>query len=217
MKVTILGASGGVGQQLMQQALTHGHSVTAVVRESSHLQPTQSVRVLRGDLTSEAFLREAVRGQDAVLSALGCRLKGLGFWNTPEVPDFLPRNAKALAAAMKAENIRRLVAVSSGGVGDSANAVPAFFRFFVKVTAMRVVFDELNAMEQVFLASGLSVCLVRPPGLTDGPLTGKAVGVPGFQGRATISRADVADFMLREAAKSSSELKTPLIGVSSID
>jgi putative NADH-flavin reductase len=212
MKLAILGASGGCGRQLVELAAARGHEVTAVVRSASWTPPT-GVTVRRGDLTSEAFLREAVRGQDAVLSALGLRLPGLAPWAKAEVPDFLSRSTPALVAAMKAEGVTRLVAISAGGVGDSFPEMPAVFRLFIRATALRTAYAELEVMERLLLASGLDVCIPRPTGLTDGPLTGQVKVAKALRGAAQISRADVAGWMLDEVAKPSFDRRTPTITV----
>lgn len=213
LKVTVLGASGGVGRLLVEQAAKRGHDVIAVARPSSSVSAPSGVTVMKGDLESEAFLRECVRGRDVVLSALGLKLQGLAPWNKPERPDFLRASTDALIAAMKAEGVRRVCAVSSGGVGDSADIIPGFFKMFVAMSAMKRVFVELDAMEQRYFQSGLEVCVVRPSGLTDEPATGKVVVTKKFTGRATISRADVAAYMLDQAEKSAFTERSPVITV----
>lgn len=215
MKIAVLGASGGCGQQLVTLAPQRGHEVTAVVR-SATWQPPAGVRVLRGNLTSEGFLREAVRGQDAVLSALGLRLKGLAPWNKPERPDFLVASTSALLGAMKAEGVMRLLAISAGGVGDSREKVPGAFRAMIALTALKRAYAELEKMESALLASGLDVCLCRPSGLTDGPVTGSVKVVQGYTGRATISRADVAAWMLDQLAQPIFTDQTPMISVTGV-
>lgn len=213
MKLAVLGASGGCGQALVKLAREQGHTVVAVVRSSSWQAP-EGVDVRRGDLTNESFLREALRGCDAVLSALGLRIAGLAPWNSPEVPDFLTRATPALVAAMKAEGVKRIVAISAGGVGDSFEKVPGVFKAFIKLTALRAPYAELQKMETALLASGLDVLICRPSGLTDGPQTRQVKVVQGYQGRATISRVDVAGWMLEQLALPAfPQEKTPLITV----
>jgi putative NADH-flavin reductase len=213
MKLVVLGASGGVGRELVAQAAKRGHEVVAVARASSDVKAPEGVKVLRGDLTNEAFLREAVRGADAVASALGHRLKGIGPWNKPEQPAFLRDSTTALVAAMKAEGVKRVIAVSSGGVGDSAEVVPAFFRVFVSMSALKTVFAALEEMERLYLESGLDACVVRPTGLTDEPPTGKVVVAKRMAGRATIPRADVAGYLLDQLGKAAFDERTPLVTV----
>ncbi len=213
MKITVLGASGGCGKQLVELGARRGHTVTAVARSSSKVEPPVGVKVDRGELTSVEFLRGVVRGQHAVLSGLGLRLGGLGPWNKAEDPTFLSRSTTALIEAMKAEGTKRVLVVSAGGVGDSNAMVPGFFRMMIKVTALKTAYAQLDEMERQLLASGLDVCVARPTGLTDGPLTGKAVIAKGFKGRATISRADVAQWMLEQLEKPAFDERTPMITV----
>lgn len=213
MKVVILGASGAIGSLLVTQAKERGHEVTAVVRASSYQAPP-GVAVKRGNLMDAAFLREAVRGHNAVLSGLGLRLPGIAPWNKPEVPDFLTRSTPAIVEAMKAEGINRIIVVSSGGVGDSYAKVPFGFRAFIKMSALQHVMPELNRMEQTLLSSGLDVSIVRPTGLTDGPRTNDVKVCEKLAGgRATIPRADVAAFMLDELEQNRYVRKTPMITV----
>lgn len=211
--MTILGASGGCGQQLVSQALERGHEVRAVVRASTSWQAPRGVERVTGDLCDLAFLGSAVTGADVVLSALGLRLKSIAPWARPEVADFLSRSTPALVAAMKAAGVTRVIAISAGGVGDSELQVPAVFRAFIKATALRHAYQQLAVMESVLLKSGLEVCVCRPTGLTDGPRTGGAKVVTALEGRATISRADVAEWMLTEAERPAYRGRTPMLTV----
>jgi putative NADH-flavin reductase len=212
MNVVVLGASGGCGQQLVVQALARGHGVKAVVRSPEYVAPA-GVETLRGDLTDATFLRRAVFGADAVFSALGLRVKGIAPWNRPEVPDFLSKSTPALIEAMGSAGVRRLLAISAGGVGDSFERVPAFFRVFIKASALKYAYAELDVMEKLLLQSGLDVCIPRPTGLTDGPRTGTAKVCQQLRGQATISRADVASWMLDAAEKPAFAERTPMITV----
>jgi len=215
MRVVVLGASGGCGEALVKQAKARGFDVRAVVRSSTWQAP-QGVEVRRGDLTSEPFLREAIHGCDVVLSALGLRMPGIAPWHRPEQPDFLTRSTPAIVGAMKAAGVSRIVAISAGGVGDSSVKVPGAFRFFIRATALRHAYRELEVMERVLLGSGLDVCIPRPTGLTDGPTTGQVKVCESFEGRATISRADVAAWMLDQLAKPAFDLRTPMISVTGV-
>jgi uncharacterized protein YbjT (DUF2867 family) len=196
MKLTILGASGAVGHQLVAQAAAAGHEVTAVARASSKLEVPAGVTVERGAVDDVAFLTGVFRGRDAVLSSLGLRLPGLAPWAKAEEPDLLDRSSPAIVGAMKAAGVRRLLFVSSSGVGDSEALLPGFFKVFIAVTAMRTVFPALHRMEQVFFQSGLDVCAVRPTGLSNGPRVDQVVIPKKIVGQAQISRADVAAWML---------------------
>ena len=213
MHLVVLGASGGVGRQLVLAAQQRGHQVTAVARASSELPDVPGVRVVRGDLTDAAFLADTLRAADAVLSGLGLRMPGILPWHKPEDATFASRSAVAIVAAMQRAQVRRILAVSAGGVGDSFEAVPGVFRGMIRWTGLRHAYADLERMEKIYADSGLDWCAPRPTGLTDGPATGKVVIAPSFTGRATISRADVAGWMLDEVVRKTIKVRTPMITV----
>ncbi len=213
MRVAILGASGGCGRHLVHHAIHRGHAVVIAARPSSRLDIADDIPVHRGDLTSEAFLTNALAGCDAVLCAVGLKLPSLSPFARPEVPDLLTRLAPALIAACKANGIRRVLAISAGGVGDSRDNVPAVFRGFIRFTGLRHAYQELEVFEQELLDSGLEVCIPRPTGLTDEPATGQAIVADAMKGRATIPREDVALWMLGQLDLPSLKHRTPMITV----
>lgn len=212
MRVVVLGASGGVGKQLVSEASTAGHEVVAVGRSSSSIEPGPWA-VERGDLSDETFLTRCLAGADAVLSGLGSRLPGIAPWHRLEQPGFLPSSTNALVAAARASGIRRIVVVSAAGVGDSFPHVPSFFKVFIKTTALRLAYAELEEMERILLESGLEVLIARPPGLSHGPKTGRGQRVTEFAGRNSISRADVAAWMVAHLSGPLPSLRTPLVGL----
>lgn len=196
MKIVILGASGGCGRELVKQALARGHEVTAAARPTSGYQAPEGAALVRGSVFDGAFLEETFRGHDVVMSALGLRLPGLSPFAKPEVPDLLSRASPIIVEAMRSAGVGRLIAISAGGVGDSYAWMPAIFKAFIKTTALRKAYAELEVMERVLFASGLDVCCCRPTGLSDEPATGEARVVTKVSGRAMIPRADVAAWML---------------------
>ena len=200
MKVIVLGASGGVGQHLARIAADHGHAVTAVTR--SAIEAPAGVRVVKGDVQNPDFLASALAGHDAVLSALGIRRKNQANPWSPlsSPPDFTSRTAEGIVAAMKKHGISRVLAVSASGVGDSRPGLNWMMRFFVGYTNVGANYRDLEAMEAVYAASGLDYCCVRPTGLKDGPVSGRVQEIGSFPFNAWISRADVADWMVRHLA-----------------
>ena len=206
MKLTIVAATGGIGRQLLEQALAAGHDVTAVARDPGRL-PSVPVRAVRADLAAAdpAALRSAVEGADAVLSGLGARSKAEAgvAW----------RGTLALTQAMQAAGVGRIVAVSAGPVGT----VPSPARphpprndpgdgFILRNLAypvlratLRDTYTDLAQMEDVLREADLDWTAVRPPRLTSKPVTGRYRTALGRNVRhgLFISRADVAHFMLR--------------------
>ncbi|MFF8961359.1 NAD(P)-dependent oxidoreductase [Streptomyces globisporus] len=194
MKITVFGATGGVGQEITGQALEAGHEVTVVVRDPDRLPEALDRAVLHGvvRLDDEAAVRAAVAGRDAVLSGLGARGR--------KANGVAERLTGRIVSAMEAEGTRRLLAVSAVPVGPKAAGDPLTDR--LSLTLVRAVFADLYAdlarMEAVLAAGATDWTAVRPPRLTDGPRTGvyrKVVGGTPRSSR-TISRADVAHAML---------------------
>jgi putative NADH-flavin reductase len=194
MRLFILGATGGIGQALILQAHERGYDVTAFVRSPEKLGSlAQHVTVRQGDPRSVEELSAVLAGHDAVLSALGP--PGIGPTN------ILREGARSTVAAMKNTGVQRLLIVSAAMLFKDAGIVPAI----VRRTFLRNVAEDCAEMESVVTASGLNWTIVRPPRLTNGTLTGNYRVQDGRlpAGGLTISRADVAHFLLTELERSS--------------
>jgi putative NADH-flavin reductase len=214
MRVIVFGASGGVGRQLVQQCAERGHSVTAVARAGSTIAAHPRVTHVVADvLAAGAF--EHVRGHEAVLSALGLKRQvPANPWSRLASPlDFCSHTARLLVEAMNRHGVRRVLAVSAAGVGDSAAKLNAVMRFFVATSNVGVAYRDLHHMERVFESSGLDWCCPRPTRLTDGERTERAHAVEHFGLRATISRADVAAWMVARLQDDTLLPRTPQLTV----
>jgi putative NADH-flavin reductase len=206
MKLTIFAATGGIGRELLEQAVAAGHDVTAVARNPQNL-PATPARVVTADLAaaSAATLQTAVEGADAVLSALGARTKA--------DTGVATRGTRAITGAMRASGVRRVIVVSAAPIGT----VPSPGRphpprhdpgdgFVIRYLAGPVIkrvfrahYADLAQMEDVLRGSDLDWTVVRPPRLTGRPVTGQYRTAYGqnIRGGAFVSRADVAHYMLR--------------------
>jgi putative NADH-flavin reductase len=195
MNLLLLGATGLTGQELLAQALDQGHSATVLLRSPEKLGVANERLVVRvGSVTDPAAVREALEGQDAVLSILGARGLRELFG-----ADLITKSMQAIISAMEQSGVRRLIFMSALGVGDSAPEAPALLRV-VMGTALRRIAKDKAAGEEQLRQSNLDWTLVYPPSLTKGPRTGDYRVGDHLRVKATgkISRADVADFMLRQ-------------------
>lgn len=186
-RLLVLGATGGIGRALIEEGLRRGHSITAFVRSPEKLGAVRDgVVVHKGDPRSEDELRAALPGHDAVLSALGP--PGIG--HTTIHRDC----ARSTIAAMQATGVRRLLVVSAAVLFDGIGVLPWIFRR----TFLRNIAEDTGEMERLVRATDLDWTIARPPRLTNGRLGRYVVEDEAMpRGGSTVSRADVADFMLR--------------------
>jgi putative NADH-flavin reductase len=194
MKLLIFGSTGGTGRELLKQALEQGHSVTAYARNPAKIDDIKhaSLQVVRGDVLDPAVVESAVAGQEAVMSTIGA-----GAERTTLRED----GTRNIVEAMKKTGVQRLICQSSLGVGDSRTNLPFFTKYIIVSLFLRHAFADHERQEAFVKQSSLDWTIVRPPHLTDGPRTG--VYRHGFTTTDTrikgkISRADVADFMLKQ-------------------
>ncbi|WP_329255824.1 NAD(P)H-binding protein [Streptomyces sp. NBC_01478] len=193
MKLTVFGATGGIGQEIVRQALASGHEVTAVVRDPARLTVRGAgLEVFRADLTDPEAVRPAVAGRDAVLSGLGARSR--------KDAGVATRLTRTVLAAMEAEGVRRVLVVSAGPIGpapEGAGFLDRTARGLISAL-LKDVYDDLREMEAALAASATDWTSVRPPRLQNKPLTGTyRTVVGGFPDKGRfIGRADVAHAML---------------------
>ncbi|MFD6277234.1 NAD(P)-dependent oxidoreductase [Streptomyces sp. NPDC060209] len=194
MRLTVFGATGAVGQEIVRQASAAGHEVTAVVRDPARLPDGLREAAPHSvvPLSDAAAVRAAVEGRDAVLSGLGARGRKAG--------DIAERLTRQVLGAMEAEGVRRLLVVSAAPVGPEPADDPLLDRVVRRVigTVLKEVYADLTRMEAALAASATDWTSVRPPKLTNGPLTGTYRTVVGGTPRSgrSIARADVAHAML---------------------
>jgi len=210
MRVLVLGASGGVGRHLVRLACEQGHIVTALTRRADGVDAR--ARILIDDVLRPGCFDEHLRGHELVLSALGIkRANPANPWSAlASPPDFSSRTAAMLVNGMRQQGLARVIAVSAAGVAESASRMNLLMKFFVAKSNVGIGYRDLALMESVFADSGLDWCCPRPTRLTNGLLTRRVKIVECFAVTASISRADVAWWMLDRAAQPIRE-RTPMI------
>lgn len=191
MRIVVFGAAGRTGQQIVEQALGHGHEVTAFVRATPLVLEHPRLRTATGDVFDFGAVSSAIRGHDGVASALGIGDRG--------TPDLHERGIANIVHAMAEHDVRKLVAVSSASVGRAEE--PGLLGGVRSLMAgrMEVARRDLSRMEQRIMASDLEWTIVRASGLNDGPKTGAyrmtrdGSPIPKAE---RISRADLAGVVL---------------------
>ena len=192
MKVLVIGAAGKTGRLVVDRALAAGHSVKALVHDTETLAEhpfAEGVQIVQGDVHDRATVQTAMTACDAVIDALGGK--------TPFLKTDLESSAaRVVLAAMKDAGAKRLVAISVLGAGDSGKQSPFWYEHLFLPTFLHGALPDKNAMEAEVKASGVEWVLVRPPILTDDPATGSIKVMHEHEVAHTITRGDLARFLV---------------------
>jgi len=207
MKLAIFGASGRTGIPLMRQVLDSGYDVVALVRDPAKLpQQHDRLTLVRGDAMNPGDVEKTVQGADAVISVLGHRK------DSPA--DMQTVVTRHILAAMQKYNVKRLVSLTGAGVDapeDKPKLVNYLIKFALKTLSGKVLKDARQHAELI-KNSDVDWVIVRAPMLNEGPYTGKyRVGWVGVNTSARISRADVADFLLKQVTDNTYLRRMPMI------
>lgn len=194
-RVLIVGATGGTGRALVTQALERGHIVTALARNPAALPIEHPhLRVLAGNVLDYISIDNAMRGQNAVLSALGHKC----YFGPTRI---LSEGTRNLVGAMERHGARPFICETSLGIGDSAGRMGLYYTLFVIPVVLPFYFWDKTRQERLVAASDLDWVIVRPGVLTNGAKRGRyrhGARVGSFLWTVRVSRADVADFMLNQ-------------------
>ncbi|WP_018755454.1 NAD(P)-dependent oxidoreductase [Paenibacillus terrigena] len=201
MKIVVFGATGGTGRQIVMQALEFGHEVTAIVRnpEAVDIRHEQLV-VVRGDVLNLSSFSPWIIGKDAVLSALGV--------NHRKPTTVYSEGTGNIVKAMEGAGVRRLIGLSSAGLVVPPDT-PLLQRLVIQLVIQpmyKYAYEDMTRMEAILRKSSLDWTVIRPPRLTDGSKTGTyrtALNKPLLKAQG-ISRADLADYMMKSIPNSSS-------------
>jgi putative NADH-flavin reductase len=205
MKLVIFGATGTVGRQVVEQALEQGHTVTAFARNLAKLDIQHpQLGFAQGDVMDASAVEQVIRGQDAVVCVLGA---GKQLKST-----IRSEGTRQIIQAMEKVGMRRLICLSTLGTGDSWGNLDFYWKYVMFGFILRQVFADHERQEALVRNSNLDWTIVRPGALTDGPLTGQyRHSFPSSDRNIAlqISRADVADFILKQLSDQSSLHQTP--------
>ncbi len=208
MHLLIIGATGGTGKELVAQALAQGHFVKALVRNPARISAAhEHLTVLQGNVLDQSSLERAMPGTDAVICALGHKR-----WFIPS--SILSEGTNNIIAAMKKYSVKRLICETSLGVGDSRGKLGLYYTLFVIPFITFFYFHDKWRQEQLIQQSGLEWIIVRPGQLTNGKKRGTyrhGTELGNYFLTLSISRADTADFMLKQLFDNTYLYKTPAV------
>ncbi|MGQ0657490.1 MAG: NAD(P)-dependent oxidoreductase [Chromatiales bacterium] len=207
MNLLIVGATRGIGFELLRQALEQEQEVTVLAR-SPHLLPIQPqrVKIVRGDIRDAAPVDDAMAGQEAVCCSIGINIT----WKPVTVFSDGTRN---LLQAMRKHGVKRLICVTGIGAGDSKGHGGFVYDRIVNPLLLRSIYADKDRQEALIKTSNVDWTIVRPGFLTDGPLTKRYRALTDLAGvtAGKISRADVAHFILGQLNSRDCVKQTPLL------
>ncbi|MBT8294593.1 MAG: SDR family oxidoreductase [Eudoraea sp.] len=193
MKLLVIGGTGKTGRELIKQGLAQGHVITAVVRKPEKIKYSHpNLYVAKGDVLIPESLERVIKGQDAVLSALGHKQFIIK-------TTILSRGTKNIVSAMSGNQVKRFICITSLGINDSKFKLGLYYTLFTIPFILYFYFLDKSKQEKIITDSGLEWTIVRPGQLTNGKKRtnykhGSNVG--HYILTKMISRADVAHFML---------------------
>jgi|HubBroStandDraft_2_1064218.scaffolds.fasta_scaffold346295_1 uncharacterized protein YbjT (DUF2867 family) len=208
MKIFLLGGTGLTGRILLDECLkiSRGFEVTAFVRDSSKIKENdEKLRVVQGDPATAESLQRALIGHDAVVCALGYR-------KPKQRQRVFEPAIEAIVKAGTHAGIKQIVYLSAYGVAETRGDLGFLLGKLILPMMLEGVFADHATTEKIIRSSGIDYTIVRPGMLTNGPRTGSYRAQEGLMKARKISRADVADFMLRSLSDPSFSRKT--IGLS---
>ena len=207
MNILIVGATRGIGRQLLEQALASGHSVTALVRDPQRLATQhERLRIVKGDILDADSVSRAMGGQNAVCCSIGVKVPWI-------IITVFSEGTKNLLWAMQQNGVKRLICVTGIGAGNSRGHGGFFYDCIFYPLIAWPIYADKNRQESLIRASDLEWTIVRPGFLTNGPMTKSYRALTNLTGvtAGRISRADVAHFMLMELQSNQYLKQTPLV------
>lgn len=207
-RIALFGLTGKTGMEFLKLALEKEWQITALARNPEKLRLKHPrLEVIKGDVLNAKDVRAVVEGCDLVVSLFG-HVKGS--------PDWLQTNGtKNIVSAMKEFGVEKIISLSGGGLPypekDQPKLADKLIRGIMKVAAPRMLNDAI-AHHKVLANSSLKWIIVRGPRLTNGKKRGTyRVGWVGVNAGTSISRADLADFIVKQVDDEQFLLQMPFV------
>jgi len=211
MKVVIFGATGFSGKAILKEALSQQHQVTVLVRnKSSILVQDKNLKIVEGNVMDKHTVAEVLKNSDAVIQCLGVGGKGNGKLTT-----FISVATKIIVEEMEKQEIKRLIAMSNVGAGNSVSFQPWIFTkiilpYFMKW--LKVLIDDKNRMEPIIMNSELDWTIVRCPNIVDKtPKRNVLATLDGKGLKLAVTLGDMAEFIVQQLIDASYFKQAPSI------
>lgn len=211
MKIVVFGATGIVGKAVVNEALKKGHEVTVLTRNARKVTTRhEHLHIVEGNVADKNVVRTVLKDQEAVIQTLGIGGKGDG-----KPTSIVSEANKIIMTEMEQMNVKRLIAISVIGAGNSLTFLPWIYRKLVLPLFMKwfqAIIDDKNRMEPMIKKSGLDWTIVRCTTVKERPATGKVNATLDGKGlKFSISAADMAVFIVNQLTDNSFLKQNPTI------
>jgi putative NADH-flavin reductase len=194
MKVALFGATGGTGLEFLKQSQGGKDQITVFARSTQSLTENfKEIQVIKASIDDQEFLLSSVKDFDVIVSIVGIA----GLLQARKPGALYERTAKTLIRIAKENRIPKTIVVTSGGVME-APGEPWIMKYILKPFFLKNMYEDMKVMEKLISDSDLNFTIVRPPYLTNGPLTKKYRTIVNdwFMNDKDLSRADLAHYLL---------------------
>jgi len=195
VNILVIGSTGGTGRQIVVQGLDKGHLVTAFARKASKIKiKNERLKIVEGNVLDSDSLNEAIKGQDAVLCALGHKR-----WFYPT--KILSNGTGNIINAMEKFNVKRFICETALGLGNSIFKMGLYYTLFVIPFILPFYYWDKRKQEAIIESSKLDWTIVRPGALNNRRGRGKyrhGMDIGNWFYTVRISRSDVAHFMISQ-------------------
>jgi putative NADH-flavin reductase len=211
MKIVIFGATGYSGKEVLKQALSQNHQVTVLTRSAKSVSIShKNLTVVGGNVLDSKTVNAILQNQEAVIQCLGIGGKGDGKPTT-----FISDATKIIVAEMEKTQVKRLIAMSNVGAGNSRAFQPWIFNKVILpyfMNWLKVIIDDKNIMEPIIMNSSLDWTIVRCPNITDKPAKNKiTASLDGKNLKLSITNADTAHFIVKQLTDKTFSKQAPSI------
>ncbi|WP_341900175.1 NAD(P)H-binding protein [Fluviicola taffensis] len=213
-RILILGATGRTGKLAVEYALGQGYSVTALVRNPEKISlSSDKLTVIKGQPTNIQDIRQAIENCDYVINVLSALSeKDSISFKKIDPPHTLEKTIYNVIECMREHGIKRIISLSSIGVGNSYKYAPWFMKLFIKISNFKIVFADHNKQEQLLQNSQLDWTIVRPVGLNNQEILRKLdVCYDKTPKPFKMSRKQLAKFMIDNLETTGFIHKTPIL------
>jgi putative NADH-flavin reductase len=211
MKIVIFGATGFSGKAILKETLSQQHQVTVLVRNKSAIQiQDKNLKIVEGNVLDKYTVAEVLKNSDAVIQCLGVGGKGNGKLTT-----FISDATNIIVEEMEKQQIKRLIAMSNVGAGNSISFQPWIFTkiilpYFMKW--LKVLIDDKNRMEPIIMNSELDWTIVRCPNIVDKTPKGNVHATLDGKGlKLAVTLGDMAEFIVQQLINASYSKQAPSI------